>query len=405
MVNARLNFAFTISAFILHVEFFTLAVSNLRQMPYSENSIRVRHNLIKRGIRAAAFLSLSVIGKPVFSQQFHEPLPVFKETPRHYICRETKDKVVIDGKLDDKGWQTADWSEDFKDIEGDVKPAPALRTRVKMMWDSAYLYIGAVLQEPHIWGTLKEHDAIIFHDNDFEVFIDPDGDTHRYYEIEINALNTVMDLFMNIPYRNGGEAMINWDTKGIITAVHIDGTINNPSDRDKEWSVEMAIPYKALSFFSRELRPAENTIWRINFSRVEWDTDIKDGKYLKKPLPEHNWVWSPQGIINMHAPERWGYLLFTSKANAVFELPASEEAKKYLWQIYSAQQNYAQLHGKYASGLDALNINARQTGAHGQVYNLIMEGISSQFTASVTGSNFAGSVNINQEGKVYSNRK
>lgn len=31
-------------------------------------------------------------------------------------------------------------------------------------------------------------------DNDFEVFLDPDGDNHNYYEIEINAHNTVWDL-------------------------------------------------------------------------------------------------------------------------------------------------------------------------------------------------------------------
>ena len=39
-------------------------------------------------------------------------------------------------------------------------------------------------------ARLTKHDAVIFHDNDFEVFIDPDGDNHEYYELELNALNT-----------------------------------------------------------------------------------------------------------------------------------------------------------------------------------------------------------------------
>ncbi|HWV64523.1 carbohydrate-binding family 9-like protein [Chitinophaga sp.] len=346
-----------------------------------------------------------ILSQTISAQTARETLKPFKGTPRHYVCQETKDKVVIDGKLEEAGWQQAPWTDDFQDIEGDAKPAPALRTRAKMMWDQQYLYIAATLQEPHIWGTLTDHDAIIFRDNDFEVFIDPDGDTHQYYEIEINALNTVMDLFMGKPYRNMGEALINWDTKGIITAIHINGTINNPSDTDKEWTVEMAIPFSALSFFSRNQQPAENSLWRINFSRVEWDTDIKNGKYVKLQQPEHNWVWSPQGIVNMHAPERWGYLLFTSKANTTFQLPPAEEARQYLWQIYSAQLEYRQANGRYAGSLKALKIPEKQTGPNGQVYTLKMEGISLQYNASVTGSNFTGSVNINQEGKVYNNRK
>jgi hypothetical protein len=49
-------------------------------------------------------------------------------------------------------------------------------------------------------------------------------------------------------------------------------------------------------------QPKIGTEWRIDFSRVEW---------LKKP--EENWVWSPQGVINMHVPDRWGYLEFKGK--------------------------------------------------------------------------------------------
>ena len=55
--------------------------------------------------------------------------------------------------------------------------------------------------------------------------------------------------------------------------------------------------------------------WRINFSRVQWQHDLIDGRYYRKKendkyLPENNWVWSPQGVINMHLPEHWGYIEF-----------------------------------------------------------------------------------------------
>ena len=63
-----------------------------------------------------------------------------------------------------------------------------------MLWDDEYFYFAAELIEDQIWATLTERDSVIFYDNDFEIFIDPDGDSHQYYEFEINALNTVWDL-------------------------------------------------------------------------------------------------------------------------------------------------------------------------------------------------------------------
>ena len=361
------------------------------------------HKIISRAIRIIIIITLITV--QTSAQTFSDAFRPFTGTPKHYICYRAKGDIAIDGKIEEAAWKDISWSEDFEDIEGSAKPKPRLRTRVKMMWDDQYLYIAAQLEEPHIWATLKEHDAIIFHDNDFEVFIDPDGDTHQYYEIEINALNTVMDLYMGKPYRNGGEALMNWDTKGIRTAVYVNGTLNNSKDTDKEWTVEMAIPFSALSFFNNKQRPVDNSLWRINFSRVEWDTDIKNGEYVKLRKPENNWVWSPQDIINMHAPERWGYLLFTTQHKATFQLPAAEDAKAYLWRIYYAQQTYRQSNGRYAPNLEALKMPATATGTNGQVYNLTLEGISSQFTASITSSSFPGTININQEGKVYNNRK
>ncbi|NSL89216.1 carbohydrate-binding family 9-like protein [Chitinophaga sp. Mgbs1] len=342
------------------------------------------------------------------AQVFSESFKPFTGTPEHYVCYHITDSITIDGKLDEAAWQQVNWTNDFVDIEGSKRPQPPLQTRVKMMWDQQYLYIAATLREPHIWATLRDHDAVIFHDNDFEVFIDPDGDTHQYYEIEINAFNTVMDLFMNKPYRNGGTAMLNWDTKGLKTAVHVNGSINQPGDTDKEWTVEMAIPFQAFRYFNSPERPQDSSIWRINFSRVEWDTDIRNNQYVKQRKPEHNWVWSAQDIINMHAPERWGYLLFTTQPagnnHVQFRMPPAEQARQVLWQLYHQQQQYRQQHGRYAASLQQLQLPAKQTAANGVVYTLEVEGISSQYNARIQGSNFKGYININQEGRIYESR-
>ena len=246
------------------------------------------------------------------------PVDVSKDivTPKTYVVYKTTQPINIDGKADETDWANAEFTSDFIDIEG-VK-TPNQKTNVKMLWDQDYLYVYAKLYEKHIWGDLTKRDAIIFHNNDFEVFISPSNDIHNYGEIEINALGTVWDLVLNKPYNVGGKPKNQWNLNGLQSAVYIEGTLNNPTDEDSFWSVEMAIPLVAYAELKNKpkVKPKDGEQWRINFSRVQWDHDITDGVYSRKRengklLPEYNWVWSNQGAINMHLPENWGYIHFT----------------------------------------------------------------------------------------------
>jgi hypothetical protein len=319
---------------------------------------------------------------------------------RHYVCYYAAERPAIDGSGDDPAWRQALWTEDFTDIEGDVRPQPPLRTRVKMLWDTANLYIYAELQEPDLWGSLRQHDTIIYDDNDFEVFINPDNTTHRYFELEINSLGTVMDLFMNKPYRNGGKALMSWDAQGLQRAVATRGTLNHPGDVDDGWAVEMAIPLKSLSFWG-DGTVKDSTRWRINFSRVEWDRDVKDGVYRVRTdaatgrrLPEHNWVWSPQGYIDMHMPEKWAYLQFSThnggKDTVSFVEPEDAGPREILWTIYYKQKNYLRGHGHYADILRQLDL----VGGSG----IRLRATDTQFTAAVNTT--AGELTIDQDGEV-----
>lgn len=232
--------------------------------------------------------------------------------PRRYCCPRTTAPPALDGLLESGVWALAPWTEDFVDIATDV--VPRFRTRAKMLWDQACFYVAAEMEEPHVWATLTERDSVIFHDNDFEIFIDPDGDAKRYFEIEINALNTVWDLYLPLAYRDGGDAVNEWDIEGLRTAIHVRGTLNDPSDIDEGWVVEFSIPWSAFSENGgMPCPPGPGDVWRINFSRVEWLVEVQAGSYKKIPdTPEDNWVWSPQGVVDMHQPEMWGYVEFTA---------------------------------------------------------------------------------------------
>jgi hypothetical protein len=234
-------------------------------------------------------------------------------TPKSYDCRRSPHPIRITGRGDDPAWAAADWTGDFVDIEGDAKPRPRFRTRAKMLYDEKFLYVTAEMQEPHVWGTLTEKNAVIFHDNDFEVFIDPDGDGENYYEFEMNALNTIWELTLVERYTRGGPAIHGTNLDGLVSAVHVDGTLNDPTDTDRGWSVEIAFPLAGLAKHNGGRLPGPGDVWRVNFSRVQWTHSVVDGKYVKTPRElkaEDNWVWSPQGLIDMHQPEFWGYLRF-----------------------------------------------------------------------------------------------
>ena len=287
-------------------------------------------------------------------------------TPQGYVCGFAASPIQVDGKLDEAIWEPAPWTADFVDIEGDRKPKPRFRTRAKMVWDNDYFYIAAELDEPHVWGTLTKHDAVIFQDNDFEVFIDPDGDNHEYYELELNALNTTWDLFLPRPYKDGGSADNSWEIPGLKTALQIRGTLNDPSDKDEGWSVEIAIPWKVLGEHAhRSAPPKHGDTWRVDFSRVEWEHEIADGKYRKVAgKREDNWVWSPQGIIDMHRPERWGLVQFSQDppGKTPFVPDAAMKVRDVLMGVYHAQKQFHKDNGKWGESLKDLGIESSIQG-------------------------------------------
>ncbi len=320
-------------------------------------------------------------------------IPEYREA-NNYLCFRAPQSLVIDGRISSEEWDKASWSVWFKDIEGEGKPEPRFKTRMKMLWDDNYLYVAAELEEPHVWANITKRDEVIFYDNDFEVFIDPDDDTHAYYELEVNALETAWDLMLIQPYRDGGPAVDSWDIQGLKVGTEIKGTINNPDDIDTGWTVEIAIPFKVLEECAPggEM-PIIGDQWRINFSRVEWKVEVKNGKYQKiinpetgKAFPEDNWVWSPQGFVNMHMPEYWGYVQFEGdlgKADqATFDNPKGLEERWILRNLYYRQFNYKEENGKYATSLKELDWPVEslkekghevilEAGSHGfQAYNI-----------------------------------
>lgn len=360
-----------------------------------------------------ALLSLAVLAfiltsaAPALAWELGEPQIDFN--PRSYAAPKIDDYIYIDGKLTDKEWVEAPWSDYFVDISGEDFPTPHLKTRFKMMWNDYYLYIAAKLAEPHVWATLQKRDSVIFYDNDFEVFIDPDGDTHNYFELEINALGTVWDLLLLHPYRDGGTVAIDsWDIQSLQSAVYVDGTINDPRSRDNAWYVEIGIPWSVLAETADQAPPQIGDYWRINFSRVQWQHQIVDDQYQKIPdTPEANWVWTPQGLINMHYPEMWGFVYFLdevpSYSATITGFSSIENAKWLLRQLYYKQFNFFQSYGYYAEDIKLLDW--QPDDLYGFSESPIIQTTNSMFEAMITRPNSNNIIHINHLGKTWISSK
>src|SRR6266542_5403965 len=120
----------------------------------------------------------------------YDPLAPLNLQPARYTCYRAASPIVVDGKLDEHSWQLAPKSTPFVDI---VTGKPAwFDTRVALLWDDEHLYFGFWIEETDVWGTMTQRDSKIWEENDVEVFI---GGRDAYYEFEINALNTVYEVF------------------------------------------------------------------------------------------------------------------------------------------------------------------------------------------------------------------
>jgi hypothetical protein len=254
----------------------------------------------------------------------------------HYTAYRTDSKLLIDGRLDEDVWQNIPRSPRFRDL---VSGRETIHdTRAALLWDDEYLYVAYWIEEPDLQATLTERDAPIYQNNDVELFI---AGVDGYYEFEINSFGTIYEViffwedvykakgydqvaglgvdepgskpFHGVGYKNHPRGprvgFFKWDLPGLKTAVYLDGTINDDSDRDRGWTVELAVPWDGLEILARgdnrSLPPEDRDVWRMDFSRFN---QYKEAS----PAVDHGgWAWSPHGVWDSHVPECFTYIHFS----------------------------------------------------------------------------------------------
>jgi hypothetical protein len=264
--------------------------------------------------------------------------PIGEDRIVHYTSRRISGPLVIDGDLEKPAWKGAEKSRRFVDM---VSGEPAfLDTCIASLWDTENLYLAYWIEEPLIRAGLTDRDSFIWYDNDVEVFIDGED---CYYELEINAFNTVYEVFFvyqdalkkgsrfdtpefdlrerNVDVLSGFQdpsrygkhhrgkrwAFMDFDFPGLRTAVRIDGKINDPYHLDKGWTVEIAFPWAGFSQLlpGRTFPPHTGDTLRAAFFRFE--TLRCNGKDSTESA---GWALNEHGVYDSHIPENFSYLHF-----------------------------------------------------------------------------------------------
>ena len=75
--------------------------------------------------------------------------------PRQYIAYNVSnaEDLVMDGKLDDPAWQEVGFTDAFVDISTSI--TPQFRTRAKIRWNEKFLFVGAMIEDPHVWANIS----------------------------------------------------------------------------------------------------------------------------------------------------------------------------------------------------------------------------------------------------------
>ncbi len=234
---------------------------------------------------------------PPASRAASPPLPAV-------ICRFTAKPIVIDGSLDDAAWADAVEVAGFSLPWLPGNPPAAAATRAKLLWDQDHLYIAADMDDGDLYADVIEHDGQTWDNDVFEAFLKPALDKPAYYEFQVNAANTQFDCF--IPRRGHVGRFRRFHAFGIESAVKLRGTLDDWTDRDQGWSVELKIPW--TSFMHTGGRPEPGDEWRLALCRYDYD--------VAREAPELS-TCAALTASNFHRHEDYRPLIFAGPQAAV----------------------------------------------------------------------------------------
>ena len=231
----------------------------------------------------------------VFAVTLSAQTPPATASRARYQVKRATSRIQVDGKLDDKAWQVADAIELI--FPWDSQTGAKQKTTVRLLWDDQNLYIGYDCEDADITAQFTERDDPTYRDDAVEAFLNPrPSQTDVYFGLEMNARAVLYDY---VSIKSAQYVLKRFNLQGVQLATSIDGTLNVRGDKDKGWTLEVAIPW--ANFEELAARPGVGAIWTATFNR--WD-GVEPDRRLSM------WVDPQDRRPSPHHPERFGELMF-----------------------------------------------------------------------------------------------
>ena len=156
------------------------------------------------------------------------------------VVPHAKHPIVLDGHLTDPSW-----------LEEAVRTGPFLQSggpslatpysEARFLWGDGLLYVGLYASDEDICATHEAHDSHVWLDDSFRLAFD---DGAREYLFDVSALGALADGVRTLAIPNG---IIDYAWSSNARVSHeLEGSLNDPSNNDEEWVIEMAIPLASL---------------------------------------------------------------------------------------------------------------------------------------------------------------
>jgi hypothetical protein len=215
-------------------------------------------------------------------------------------CRWAVNRIKIDGVLNDVAWDKAQVLQDFVVFWQKRKAKTA--TKARLLWDDKNLYFSAEMEDSDLYADVTERNGMTWTNDVFELFFKPSEDKLLYYEFQVNAANTPLELFFPSRGSGGYQRFAPLTRLGMESAVKLQGTLNKWDDKDKGWTVEGRIPWTA--FQAAGGKPKVGEKWRFALCRYDYSVAL-DRPELSSTAP----LTQP----DFHRYEDYGELTFMGK--------------------------------------------------------------------------------------------
>ncbi len=215
--------------------------------------------------------------------------------------------LVIDGKLTEADWKkTRPYLLDhFYRVE---QLSDKQETRASMLWDENYLYFSFEAEDQFITAREKDRDGTPYFDDCAEVFLIPTADKINFhFGFEVNLYKTSNDfVFLNSFYDDYNVVVKAYDPDFEV-GISIDGTLNDNSDIDRGWTMEIAIPITALRTVGKFKPLTSGTKWA--FLLVRQDRNDPEGDRRSTST-----LYSlSQNFKDVHDPQFFGLMEFVDQ--------------------------------------------------------------------------------------------